>query len=326
MDKKIVLHIGLPKTATTFLQEMVFSKLNDVFFVGYPEVKKIENTPLFYINELNKHTYNKPELPENELNKLKSDISEYINNLAEKNILISNETLCGQIISFQNSYKNARFLKEIFNSAKIVFTFRNQADWAESVYNQLMTKHNRYTINEEFLGYRHGNSIHKMFRYNNGTFEENSQIYSFNWFLITKNYMEIYGKENVLVLPYELLKNDLNDFLNKFYDFTELETYYPEENKNLNPRTTDKIIKYSPILSRYSSYTQNLKNSWVKKFILKNDKGFKKFLLKHNLKELNISKEVFSDYQKEMIKNYYAESNKKLAEIIEVDLGQYNYY
>ena len=326
MNKKTILHIGLPKTATTLLQEMVFVNIKDVFYIGLPKINEIKDTPLIYINELNKITSKKNSMDKKEIATIKNQAKAYLEQVKSEIILFSNETLCGQITSFSNTQENAIFLKEIFENSKIVFTIRKQSDWAESIYNQIMTKHNKYIINEKFLGYRHGSSINKFFNYKNDEFAKNSAIYNLNWLSMAKDYIETFGKENVLVLPYELLKGNLNDFLNRFYEFTGLEPYFPEEIKNVNKRIDNKLIKYSPILSAYSELTQNLPNSWVKNFILKNDRGIKKFLLKNNLRELDISKELFTANQKEFIRDYYQESNKQLSELIGFDLEQYGYY
>lgn len=323
MDKKIFLHIGLPKTATTLLQELVFTKIKDIFYIGYPKVDEIQDTPLFYVNELNKNIINKST---DQITEIKNEVINYLDEINKETILFSNETLCGQLAHFSNAKENAIFLKEVFNNSKVIFTIRNQYDWAESVYNQVMTKHNKYIINEEFLGYRHGYSINEFFKFKNNKFQNNSSIYRFNWYSMTKDYIEIFGKENVLVLPYELLKIDLNAFLESFYEFTKLEKYFPEEVKQVNKRIDDNFIKYSPILSKYSQFIHSLSNSRMKNFILKNDRSIKKFLIKNNLRELDISKEKFTEQQKEIIKNYHEESNKKLSELINIDLGQYSYY
>lgn len=326
MNKKIILHIGLPKTATSFLQEMVFDNIRDVFYFGPPKVEDFCNTPLNYITELNKIMSGEIKLTNEEFNNLPNQISDFFSNIEEKKVLISNETLCGQIIHFKNSRQNALFLKKVFKKPKIVFSIRNQVDWAESIYNQIMTKHNKYIINEEFLGYKHGHTINEFFRYEKGKFLDCSAIYSFDWYSMIKEYIEIFGKENVLVLPYELLKDDLNSFLARFYKFTGLIPYFPEKKETVNPRLPDKTIEYSPILSKYCKKAQILPEGWFKRFILKNDRGLKKFLLKNNTKKLNISEQVFTEYQKNLIRDYYKNSNQELSKLIEADLQKYRYY
>jgi len=326
MKKKIFLHIGIPKTANTFLQRLVFRHIKDIHFIG-PQMPELYDTPIDYINRLNQLTLKKPPLTEQEISKIKDEILSYIDSIDNEIVFIGQEQIAGQIVHFKNSPDNTAFLKNIFGEAKVIITFRNQYEWGDSVYNHLMTKDNKYIINEEFLAFRHGHSINEFFKFNNGKFHKDSYIYKLDWFNnITQNYIDAFGKDNVLVLPYELLKEDLNEFLRRFYDFTGFEPYYPENIENLNPRTNDKILKFSPILSRYSAFTQNLSESFIKKMILKNDRGLKRFLMKTNIKEMNISKEKFTEEQKEIIKNYYKESNKKLSELIGIDLGQFGYY
>ena len=138
--------------------------------------------------------------------------------------------------------------------------------------------------------------------------------------------MDIFGKENVFVLPYEVLKEDLNRFLFEFYQITEFDPYYPEQSELMNEKKTKEIFKYNPILSRYGKIIFNLPEGKLKKFILKNDRGVKKLLNKHFTKEFDFTKEKLTEQQKEQIMNMHKESNQKLAELIGIDLGQYGYF
>ena len=113
-----------------------------------------------------------------------------------------------------------------------------------------------------------------------------------------------FGQKKVLVLPYEILKSDLNAFLKRFYEFTGYREFYPIEIEYLN-RHPEKYIIKAPIFSENKTL----------------NRLFGKFY-----KELNLTEQKFSDNQLEIIKNFYKDPNKKLADLIKIDLSKYGYY
>ncbi len=243
----------------------------------------------------------------------------------ENKFLFSHEGLSGGYLqNYSNTYQNALLIKELFNNPKIIFVIRKQADWAESQYSQHMTRNNLYSIND-YGGPKEIMGINDYFGYKNGCFKEGKylNIKDLNWYNTARNYIEIFGKENVLVLPYELLKEDLNKFLSRFYDFTEFEPYYPEKTDYINKKPDTTIIKYCPLLIGYSNLIDELPES-ANVFIKKNDRGLKKLLAKY-VKEFDISNERFSEQQKKIIMDTHQESNKELSQLIGIELNKYGY-
>ena len=61
-------------------------------------------------------------------------------------------------------------------------------------------------------------------------------INKLNWLNIIQNYIDMFGDENVLALPYEMLRDNPGMFLEKFYCFSDLEEYYPGNFSKINAR------------------------------------------------------------------------------------------
>ena len=95
----IILHVGLPKTGTTFLQEEIFRKMN-----------------IKYIRDLN--------------------ITSFAT--SDRKVIISHEGLSISDV-FEPAYKKymvAEYLKKIFPDAKIIVGIRDKDSWLRSMYSQ----------------------------------------------------------------------------------------------------------------------------------------------------------------------------------------------
>ena len=132
-------------------------------------------------------------------------------------------------------------------------------------------------------------------------------------------------KENVFVLPYELLKNNSEEFLARFYKFFEFKPYFLQDYKYENKSLPLGIKKSKPLLFKYKNFLENLQNDKFKRLLQKNDRNLKKFL--DNIEvEFDYSKEILDQNKKIKILKIHEESNKKLAEFIGIELEQYGYY
>jgi len=96
----IFIHVGLPKTGTTFLQRKVFPKM-DVNFICKENLATV--------------------------------------NLSKKINLISDEELSFKIDMFGiNKYEVADRIHKLFPDAKIIVVFRDKESWLKSMYNQYL--------------------------------------------------------------------------------------------------------------------------------------------------------------------------------------------
>ena len=128
-DSKIFIHVGLPKTASTYLQD-VFPRLNNVAYIGRPYTQ--EN-----------YAFNTLQYADNSLytsSTIRKEIDNIENEIAKGNpILISDELFSGfAFYNFINRGMIAERLSEIIPHAEIILFLRGQMALIISLYNQFV--------------------------------------------------------------------------------------------------------------------------------------------------------------------------------------------
>ena len=123
MPKKII-HIGLHKTSTTFLQNKIFPNIENYTFITRPYTQC-------------NHAFNKLQYADDSLYDKNLVIEELKkNNLINSNLILSDESFSGK--PFGYSYLNrsliAKRLKELFPEATILIFIRDQIDIIKSFY------------------------------------------------------------------------------------------------------------------------------------------------------------------------------------------------
>ena len=143
-----------------------------------------------------------------------------------KNI-ISHEAFIGGDASlehFMNGKLIATRLSGIFPQAKVLFVIRNQYDLAISLYKQYV-----------HLGGR--KPLHNFLRYNDGSFETIAKkwlsgisINQLDYKPAIDHYVNLFGEENVLVLPFELLQKSNHAFVQKISNWMGVEDVQFDDN------------------------------------------------------------------------------------------------
>jgi len=121
--KDVFIHVGLHKTASTFLQEKVFSHLTSVSYLTRPYTQ-------------HNHAFNKLQYADDSLY-TPSELIDALSKVKEDRILISDEALSGVPITLGmiNRSMIAKRLKGIFPDAKILLFIRGQKAMLLSHYN-----------------------------------------------------------------------------------------------------------------------------------------------------------------------------------------------
>ena len=140
-SNNLFMHIGLPKTGTTFLQQKVFTNTSEniiynpiVFDELYKLFIKSETIDTFLLNKINEcYKF----LTENE------------------KVLISNEGWSHDEYSFKFERKIS-FLSKYFKHAHILLVFRNKEDWIISMYLQSFQQGNIQEF-KDFITTKHTN-------------------------------------------------------------------------------------------------------------------------------------------------------------------------
>ncbi len=180
--KEIILHVGLRKTGSTYLQDKIFPFLKDIAF----------EEP---INRLIKQAFKEFDKNDEVFNGIKIEINNTINSIDSKKILLSNETfILPQGCTNEEFHRRLSCLKELFPKASILLVIRRQDKIFESLY--------KHVIRKEIYS---GSMAH---------FVENIDNYKlFDYFKIMTACKEKFGNDNVKCIPYELLLQDPLDFV-----------------------------------------------------------------------------------------------------------------
>ena len=205
----IVFHIGMEKTATTALQNTIFSKHSDINNIFYDDLRlrglllTILQCIAFYRESdyayfLKRHT---------------KDIHAVVHKVRNSD--------CVTVVSYENLTKEisvdpvlvAQRIKNLFGVVKILLTIREQKSIIVSKYLHMVGKH-------IFTG--NAKKIHHWMQHD---LEANnlSYIKLIKFSDIVDIYVQVFGEDNVQILPYELLIHERHMFLRDLSVFLEID-------------------------------------------------------------------------------------------------------
>ena len=213
---RILIHPGFHKTGTSFLQQSVFA--DERFFnslLSHQEAHNLLVGPSPF--EFN---------VEDVKRRIADAACERRHGAAD---VISSEILSGTM--FQGSRDAsmiAERLKEVCPDARILLTVRSQTSLAKSVYLQYVNRGGRRKV-EHFFRHQPEPGYHwfspRVFQFHN----------------LIEYYAALFGKDNVIVLPQELLKKDRSHYLRLLFEFADLQF-----NKETDNRISSKAVGKSP--------------------------------------------------------------------------------
>ena len=150
MTKQILVHVGLPKTGTTYLQRCVFPKLPNVFTVG-------RSTPNHNVvfDEL-EHRIRVQNIAQFDFELEQRRLAKEIDDANESTILWSREGFFGTAMANLRDFTlQLEVINRLLPSAKVFIVLRRQSDWLESLYRQSLMVGASWSI-DEFLNYKSG--------------------------------------------------------------------------------------------------------------------------------------------------------------------------
>lgn len=285
-NKEIYIHIGFPRSGSTFLQKNLFSKNNKLLFIGRKNnfgiqdnyfYKALEKILTYSKTEFNKKKY----LITNDLKKIKFSNTK-VNLISEEGIT------CQYFWKNHNIYMTLNRLISSFSKlgfkCKFIVIIRNQVDCIESVYKYFYSSYFRknFTSHETFL--KQKGKIN------------NSILNSFNYLNLYKFFKK--KKANALFLTLETLSENPEEFNMKLSNFLKLKKKFQIDKDNI-------VNSHKDLLFRYNHRDKNLK------FILSNFFNF--FLDWKASRFLN-----FSKIQKEFIAKKFIKQNKQFSKIVKL--------
>lgn len=219
------IHVGDYKTATTYLQEVIFPFHPEINYLGdHLQNKELEKVLRAIVDcrdlDFNAQDYKKII----DKNILKSD---KITGLSREALSQSN------YISGENAQRNAQRIKAVFGNVKILYVIREPFSMLESLYSQYIKIGGTRSFQDWFLDPMETKNIVQRLKY-----YKNIQMY-----------YDIFGKENVKVLIFEQLKTNNQLFLKNIFAFIGCNdvAFVPKVNKSVNL----KLTTYGMVVSRF---------------------------------------------------------------------------
>jgi hypothetical protein len=287
MAEKIV-HIGFPKTGTTYLQRSVFPAMKGIRYVDYETCARL----------FHKMTISDP------LDYDLEEIKKQVNGLSESSTtLFSLEALCVSPFVAKAAHRSqvAQNLKAL-GFDKILVVVRDQLTMLDSLYREYV--HQGGTLRfKSFL------DLEGKRNWANRQFNVDYLKYH----LIIEKYIELFGRERVLVLSYEDLKDNRTAFVQKIVDFIGAEGLGSESSSKENPS----LSLFSLEFLRWSNFFlySNIKPSqfFWNGFSTKRMRWLLYYLIDFSVGGFFGKKNIIKLKGLEpKIKNYYQQSNKQL--------------
>jgi len=212
---RVVLHVGLHKTGTTFLQQNVFP-LIDPLAVDYNPTGIREAIKSVYRSNYRSAVVERESLA----------IRKIVQN-ANRPILISYELMSGSPwINYADLDDMVDVLKKSFDTATVVIVLRNQIDWLTSLYQEGLKDGVSASPAKFFSSGKRSPKTH---------WHEGVEACEFDFAKIVETYERRFGPGQTKVLFYETLRSDPNRFLDRFESVSAITMPRHFDNSRVNP-------------------------------------------------------------------------------------------
>lgn len=313
----LLIHIGYHKTATTWLQSELFGKKSNIFHHLSDRERGQSNLAFDFFSGKDGYLLSPFDNNKTVIDREFQRIMNSASGLENKVPVISNERLSGNPHS--GGYDASIILERIHNcfpSAKILIIIREQKSWILSNYFQYLT-----------VG---GN--HSLDKYLNRTYDNKRpgfSPHSLDYHYLIEKYKSNFGNENVLVLPYEMLRSSnqlfferIGKLVNKDIDLENL-NFDAEYNTAKNQYVNYKLRSLNPFIRPSSMNNHFRYSNPTTKFFAKSTKRLLNKMIPQRLND-QIIKQLEMD-----IENWsqarFEKSNELTSKLIETDLRGFGY-
>lgn len=252
--QKVYLHVGLQKTASTYLQDKVFPNISGISYLGRPYTQ--ENDAFNALQYADDTLYSSDALSR-ELQLIRQDAG-------AKPVFISDELFSGYAFyGMINRGMIAKRLAEIIPESEVILFLRGQVDLIESLYNQYVkTGLTSCDMGPSFL-YRPGNGLsyqawkdgERGWRYKNRAFQHWYPFSTshFRYSKLLSMYESLFSKVHVFL--YEDFKHNPKEVLQRLEHILSSKIAYDpsSEREQVNVRLNDDDIKLKIAGNRLSS-------------------------------------------------------------------------
>lgn len=236
--------------------------------------------------------------------------------------LISDEALVGDFyrLKLMNSKIVADRLRQIFPGARIIVTIRNQYDFMESLYKQYLYRGGVKKF-RAFVNYKNGDFRPTHLRWNLSV-----DIAMFDYLRLIEYYERLFGKENLLVVPYELLQTDPKLFIQTLFSWMGLDETPSFENEMYNGGYGAVQVSLARMFNRFLRSELNegaLIPDVSLPVIGKIDAGSFRGLLQSPLSRKLLGNKPITDSDMKMqVHDFFAETNRKMNDRYLLGLDQ----
>lgn len=295
---RIVFHVGLHKTATTWLQSGFFTEHPEIQLVT--DYKKPWNDP--FLNYLVKA--NDFDFQPDKCRKLLYGQLALTNKKNAKVFLVSAERLSGHPYSGgYDTLRLARRIRDTFPKAWVILGIRNQKDLLISIYKQSVKDGYRGTLSDMLIT-RHWQIV-----------GFDMDIYKYD--SLIRTYWRYFSIKRVLVLVHEDLREDSNGFLRNISSFLNVREFIPTN--------TGVRMNWSP--PDHATFARRVLNQFRKSelnpFPVVNISSRTFRALEFLFSPFFKGRELFSDTELNKIAFFYHESNDRLRRMLKRNLISY---
>ena len=306
----MVVHVGLHKTATTFLQQSFFPALQGATFVHATHVLPPQPTPIHrFVVEL---LFRNPATLDVDAHR--EAIGAFVE--AQPGVtIVSSEALFGWPFENHVNFRpNAELLAEVLPGAKIWLVLRRQDSWLESAYSQVL-KQGLSTSPEAFTNYRDGSFGDFNWNIYNGP---NLDVRDLDWRPYVRHYQRRFSA-GVLVQPYEAFSDDPTAFLARFCDFAGVPTFVPEKQGRVN-------VAYSPVSAMTARVINAIPLTLKRRLkALVPPSAHPAAVLNRTIDPLLRRRAIMPAALKGAALSLHRTANADLAAMLELDLARYGY-
>ena len=286
-------HIGMAKAASSYLQKYIFPRVKGIDFFGPSD----EVAQDLHDNIISGMPYISP-------------FCIASNEETKNNILISHEGLC--VLKASDGADIAMHLVDAFcGNLKVILLLREQRSWLYSRYNQDFKAHMDPHVGYfDFKSWVAG-ALHESLAKNGNAY---AMLYHpmkrINYALLLQSYEKFIQKDNILVLPYEMLKIRPDAFINKILGFlgsvdtgNSRECFTAKKGKTVNASINDVHMR----IHKGLSYT-------IGKALTKRIDPLVAMLTANRSAKTSIAREISSDDKNEIRKiNRYVDKHYHLG-------------
>lgn len=286
----MIVHIGYHKTGTTFLQNNVFPRLEGLEYVSYAECRQL--FAAVYSDTT-----------------LEFDPEVHTQFTGAGHTLYSLERLVGDMGIGDYNYEIAGRLRAL-GFRKVIVTIRRQDKMTESIYRQYVQQGGVQKAGAYFAD-------RDYFRWSYLEYDK-----------LLARYVDLFGRENMLVLPQEFLRKDAPGAIKLLADFCGATGYQsPNRYKRPNSSLSYRSIQLLRVINHFT-YNHYRRSHLVSRRITtwKFRHLLEAYLDPYLIRRLFGARKFVSSARSARIRAQYEPSNRRLAELFGLELAQYGYF